>query len=70
MAKFIVSFYSDLEELAVLRTNTAIKNILNVMDFADLTQEERSKLRKVILDEVNGMRKDMLDYFKKSRNGE
>lgn len=40
------------------------------MDFADLTQEERSKLRKVILDEVNGMRKDMLDYFKKSRNGE
>ena len=63
MKEMHVTFYSPLEELAVKRTNQAIKNILNVLDFADLENGDRSKLRKIVLDEINSMRSDFLTYF-------
>ena len=69
MTKLVVSFLSELEEATSQRTNGAIKNILNVLDWVDLPQEDKIKLRKIILDEVNGLNKDLLDYFKRTRNG-
>lgn len=69
MKNFQVEFYGPLEELAHKRTNQAIKNILNILDFAGLENGNKSKLRKIILDEVNGMRNDLLDYFEKVHDG-
>lgn len=70
--KLVVSFYEPLDEISLRRTNTAIKNILNVLDVAGLNSQDRETIRKVILDEINGMRTDMISYFKKTReiNGE
>ena len=70
MTQFIVTFSSELEQLAAQRTNGALKNILNVLDWADLPHEDKTKLRKIILDEVNGLTKDMIEYFKKTQNGD
>jgi hypothetical protein len=69
MTKFIVSFLSELETLALNRTNGAIKNILNVLDWVDLPKDQKVKLRKIIVDEINGMRRDFIDYFKRTRDG-
>jgi hypothetical protein len=69
MKQLHVEFFSPLEELAHKRTNQAIKNILNILDFANLQNGDKAKLRKIILDEVNGMRADFLEYFDKVSNG-
>lgn len=63
MGNLHVTFYSPLEELALKRTNQAIKNILNILDFANLENGDRAKLRKIVLDEINSMRSDFIMYF-------
>jgi hypothetical protein len=68
--KLVVSFFSELEEVALKRSNGALKNILNVLDWVQLTEEEKVKLRKIIVDEINGMRRDYLDYFKRTRDAQ
>jgi hypothetical protein len=65
--KLVVSFFSPLEDIALKRTNLAIKNVLNALDVSSLRAEDRDLLRKIILDEINGVRNDLLDYFKKTR---
>jgi len=69
MTKFIVSFYSDLESLAIKRTNSAIAKVLSHLDWVHLDIEEKTKLRKVIIDEVNEMKRDFLEYFRNVSNG-
>ena len=67
--RFVVSFLDELDELALKRSNNALKNILNVLDWVQLEDIDKIKLRKIIVDEVNEMRRDYLDYFKRARNG-
>lgn len=69
MNKLTITFYGPLEEVSLKRTNQSIKNILNVLDFVSLSDGDKSKLRKIILDEINSMRVDMLDYFNRVQDG-
>lgn len=68
--KLIVEFYSELEELSVKRTNLAIRSVLNVLDVAQMDEETKSKMRKVVIDEINGLKRELLEYFKVSKNGD
>jgi hypothetical protein len=62
--KFVVEFYSPLEELSVKRTNQGLKKVLDILDVANLQNGDRAKIRKIIVDEFNEMRRDFLEYFK------
>lgn len=62
--KFVVEFYSPLEELTIRRTNQGLKKVLAVLDMANLHSEDKAKIRKVIVDELNEMRRDFVEYFK------
>lgn len=68
--KLIVTFMDELEEASLRRSNTSLKNILNVLDWTNLSNGDKVRLRKVIVDEINEMRRDLLIYFKNTTNGD
>ena len=70
MPKLIVEFYSDLDEIAIKRANVAIRGILNALDIADIDDCTRSKIRKIVIDEVNGLKRELLEYFKRTKDGD
>lgn len=69
---YIEKMTVDMSDHIKGKFNSSIKNILNLLDAVDISKEQRMKLRRVILDEINSNYDEficVITYIQEKQNG-